>query len=119
LLSRHASAVNKKDDHKLSTRARIDQELKNLHFIAFPRLSISQRRNFSASEASEVLERATSTFVLTIFSSCCARLSWSRKEQIRESSLVEGDRLSTAEEELPTISYKIGQASDLADVPCK
>jgi hypothetical protein len=109
----------KKDDQKLSTTGRTDQELKNLHFIAFPRLSISPGRNFSASTASEALERATSTFALTIFSSCCAHLSWSRKERIRESSLMEGARLSTAEEELPTILYEAGQASDLAEVPCK
>jgi hypothetical protein len=56
---------------------------------------------------------------VTIFSSCCARLSWSRKERIKESSLKEGARLSAAEEELPTVSYKTGQASDPAEVPCK
>jgi hypothetical protein len=32
---------------------------------------------------------------------------------------VEGACLSTAGEELPTVLYEIGQASDPADVPCK
>jgi hypothetical protein len=32
---------------------------------------------------------------------------------------VEGARLSTVEEELPTISYETGQASEPADEPCK
>jgi hypothetical protein len=119
LLSTHASAIDKKDDQNSSTRRRTDQELENLHFIAFPRFLISPRRKFSASAASEALERATSTFAVTIFSSCCARLSWSCKEQIRESSLEEGARLSAAEEVLPTVSYETGQASDPADVPYK
>jgi hypothetical protein len=43
---------------------------KNIHFITFPRFSISSRRNFSASAASEALDRATSTFAVTVFSSC-------------------------------------------------
>jgi hypothetical protein len=43
---------------------------KDSHFIAFPRFSISSRRNFSASVAREALERATSTLAVTIFSSC-------------------------------------------------
>jgi hypothetical protein len=60
-----------------------------------------------------------STFTVTVFSSCCARLSWSRKERIKESLLEEGARLSAAEEELPTVLYETGQASDPADVPCK
>jgi hypothetical protein len=118
-LSIQVSAIENKDAQNLSTRRRADQELANLHFIAFPRFLISPRRKFSASAASEALERATSTFMVTIFSSCCARLSWSRKERIKESSLKEGARLSAAEEELPTVSYKTGQASDLAEVPCK
>jgi hypothetical protein len=108
-----------KDDHNSSTRRRTDQELKNLHFIAFPRFSISPRRKFSASEASKALERATSTFVVTIFSSCCAHLSWSCKERIKESLLEEGARLSAAEEELPTVSYETGQASDPVEIPYK
>jgi hypothetical protein len=32
---------------------------------------------------------------------------------------VEGARLSTTDEELPTILYETGQASDPADEPCK
>jgi hypothetical protein len=108
-----------KDDQNSSTTRRTDQELENLHFIAFPRFSISPRRKFSASEASEALERATSTFAVTTFRSCCARLSWSRKERIKESSLEEGARLSAAEEELPTVSYGMGQASDPVEVTCK
>jgi hypothetical protein len=56
---------------------------------------------------------------VAIFSFCCVRLSWSRRERIRESSLMDGARLSTAEEELSTVSYKTGQASDPAVVPCK
>jgi hypothetical protein len=108
-----------KDDPNSSTRRRTDQELKNLHFIAFPRFSISPRRKFSASEASEALERATSTFAVTNFSSCYARLSWSCKERIKESSLEEGARLSAVEEEPPTVSYETGQASDPVEIPCK
>jgi hypothetical protein len=119
LLSIHASAIDKKDDQNLSTRRRTDQEPENLHFIAFPRFSIFPRRKFSASAASEALERATSTFTVMIFSSCCARLNWSRKERTRESLLEEGARLLAAEEELPTVSYETGQASDPADVPSK
>jgi hypothetical protein len=108
-----------KDDQNSSTRRRTDQELENLHFIAFPRFSISPRRKFSASEASEALERATSTFTVMTFSSCYAHLSWSRKERIKESSLKDGARLSAMEEELPTISYETGQASDPTEIPCK
>jgi hypothetical protein len=119
LLSTHVSTIDKKDAQNLSTRRRTDQELENLHFIAFPRFSMSPRRKFSASAASEALERATLTFVVMIFSSCCARLSWSRKERIKESSLEEGARLSAAEEELPTVSYETGHTSDPTEVPCK
>jgi hypothetical protein len=119
LLSIHASAIDKKDAQNSYTRRRTDQEHENLYFIAFPRFLISPRRKFSASVASEALERATSTFVVMIFSSCWARLSWSRKEQIRESSLEEGAHLSAAEEELPTVSYKTSQASGPMNVPCK
>jgi hypothetical protein len=61
---------------------------KNSHFIAFPRFSISSRRNFSASVARVALERATSTLALTIFSSCWVLLSWSRREQIKKSRKV-------------------------------
>jgi hypothetical protein len=81
---------------------------KDLHFIAFPRFSTSSRMNFSESVAHEALERAMSTFAETVFSSCWVLLSWSRREWIRESSLVEGARLSTVEEELPTVSYETG-----------
>jgi hypothetical protein len=91
---------------------------KDKHFIAFPRFSISSRRNFSMSVAREALERATSTFAVTIFNSCWVPLSWSRRERIKESSLKEGARLSTAREELPTASYETGQASEPADEPC-
>jgi hypothetical protein len=108
-----------KVDQNSHTRRRTDQELDNLHFIAFPRFSISSRRKFSVFEASEAFERATSTFAVTTFSSCCARLSWSRKERIKESSLEEGARLSAAEEELPTVLYETGHASDSAEIPCK
>jgi hypothetical protein len=68
--------------------------------------------------AREALERATSTLAVTIFSSYWVLLSWSHKERIRESSLMEGARLSTAREELPTVSYEIGQASEPTDEPC-
>jgi hypothetical protein len=44
--------------------------LKDSHFIAFPRFSISSRRNFSASVAHEALDRATLTLAVTILSSC-------------------------------------------------
>jgi hypothetical protein len=118
-LSIHASAIDKKDAQNSFTRRRTDQEPEYLHFITFPRFSISPRWKFSASAASEALERATSTFAVTIFSSCCAHLSWSRKDWIKESSLEEGARLSAVEEELPTVSYETGQASDPAEVPCK
>jgi hypothetical protein len=37
------------------------------HFIAFPRFSISSRRNLSASAARDALERATSTLAVTVF----------------------------------------------------
>jgi hypothetical protein len=40
---------------------------KDSHFMAFPRFSISSRRNFSASVAREALERATSTLAVIIF----------------------------------------------------
>jgi hypothetical protein len=95
------------------------KNLKDSHFIAFPRFSTSSRRNFSEFAAHEALERATSTFAETVFSSYWVLLSWSCKERIRESSLVEGARLSAAEEELPTVSYETGQASEPADEPCK
>jgi hypothetical protein len=91
---------------------------KDSHFIAFPRLSISSRRNFLASVAHEALERTTLTLEVTILSSCWVPLSWSRKERIKESSPREGARLSTAREELPMVSYEIGQASEPADEPC-
>jgi hypothetical protein len=94
------------------------KSLKDSHFIAFPRFSISSRRNFSVFVAREALERATLTLAVTIFSSCWVLLSWSRKEQIKESSPMEGARLSTAREELPTVSYETGQASEPADEPC-
>jgi hypothetical protein len=38
------------------------------HFMAFPRLSTSSRRNFLAFAARDALERATSTLAVTIFS---------------------------------------------------
>jgi hypothetical protein len=81
---------------------------KDSHFIVFPRFSISSRRNFSAFVAREALERATSTLAVTIFSSCWVLLSWSRKERIKESSLMEGAHLSMAREELATVSYETG-----------
>jgi hypothetical protein len=65
------------------------------------------------------LERATSTFAVTTFSSCCTCLSWSCRERIKESSLEEGACLLVAEEELPTVLYETGQASDPAEIPCK
>jgi hypothetical protein len=65
------------------------------------------------------LERATSTFAVTAFKSCWVLLSWSRRERIRESSLVEGAHLSTVEEELPTVLYETGQSSEPADEHCK
>jgi hypothetical protein len=37
------------------------------HFMAFPRLSTSSRRNLSASAARDALERAMSTLAVTIF----------------------------------------------------
>jgi hypothetical protein len=80
---------------------------------------MSSRRNFSALAACEALERATSTFVVTVFNPCWALFSWSRRERIRESSLVEGVRLSTVEEELLVVSYETGQASEPTDEPCK
>jgi hypothetical protein len=46
--------------------AQADQE--DSHFMAFPRLSTSSRRNLSASAARDALERATSTLAVTIFS---------------------------------------------------
>jgi hypothetical protein len=64
------------------------------------------------------LERATLTLAVTSFSSCWVLFSWSRRERIKESSLVEGARLSTAREELPTISYETGQAPEPVDEPC-
>jgi hypothetical protein len=67
--------------------------------------------------AREALERATSTLVVTIFSSYWVLLSWLCKERIKESSLREGARLSTAREELATVSYETGQASEPADEP--
>jgi hypothetical protein len=70
------------------------------------------------SAAREALERVTSTLAVTVFNSCWVLLSWSCREQIKESSLMEGTRLSTAREELPTISYETGQASEPADEPC-
>jgi hypothetical protein len=110
--SRHTSIVKEK---KMITHGQPEKEQikssKVSHFIAFPRFLISSRRNFSTSAAREALERATLTFAVIVFSSY-----W---EQIRESSLVEGTHLSTAEEELPTVSYEIGQSSDPVDVPCK
>jgi hypothetical protein len=48
---------------------------KNSHFIAFPRFSISSRRNFLASAAYEALERATLTLAVTVFNSCWVPLS--------------------------------------------
>jgi hypothetical protein len=65
-LSIHASAIDKKDAQNSFTRRRIDQELENLHLIAFPRFLISPRRKFYASAASEALERAISTFTVMI-----------------------------------------------------
>jgi hypothetical protein len=46
------------------------KSLKDSHFIAFPRFSISSRRNFSAFVAHEASERATSTLAVTVFNSC-------------------------------------------------
>jgi transposase len=97
-----------KDDHTLSTEKEHIKSSKDLHFIDFLRFSTSSRKNFSESAAREALERATSTFAVTAFKSCWVLLSWSRREWIRESSLVEGAHLSMVEEELPTISYKKG-----------
>jgi preprotein translocase subunit SecG len=91
---------------------------KNSNFIAFPRFSISSRRNFSASVARKALERATLILAVTIFNSCWVPLSWSCRERIKESSFVEGARLSMAEEELPTVSYETGQAPEPAAEPC-
>jgi hypothetical protein len=45
-------------------------------------------------------------------------LSWSCKDRIKESLLAEGTLLSTAWEELATVSYETGHASGPADVPC-
>jgi hypothetical protein len=64
------------------------------------------------------LERATSTFEVTIFNSCWVPLSCSCRERIKESLLKEGARLSTPREELPTVSYDTSQASEPADEPC-
>jgi hypothetical protein len=98
--------------------AKQNKSSKDLHFIAFPWFSISSRRNFSVFVAREALERATSTFAVTVFNSCWVPLSWSRRERIKESSLMEGAHLSTTREELPTVSYETGQASEPADEPC-
>jgi hypothetical protein len=64
------------------------------------------------------LDRATSTLVATAFSCCCVCLSWSRKDQIKVNSLMEGALLSMALEELATVSYEIGQAFESADESC-
>jgi hypothetical protein len=41
--------------------------------------------------------------------------SWSHKERIKDNSLVEGALLSTALEELATVSYETGQAFEITD----
>jgi hypothetical protein len=74
--------------------------------------------NFSASAARDALERATSTLAGTAFSWCYVFLSWSRKDRIKVNSLAEGALLSTALEELATVSYKIGQAFEITDESC-
>jgi hypothetical protein len=74
-LSRHASTGKGGKPHKIKQGAKQIKSLKDSHFMAFPRLSISSRRNFSVSVAREALERATLTLAVTTFSSCCVRLS--------------------------------------------
>jgi hypothetical protein len=69
--------------------------------------------------AREALDKATSTFAVTVFNSYWVLLSWLRRERIKESLLAEGACLSMAEEELPTVPYETGQASEPVDEPCK
>jgi hypothetical protein len=67
-LSRHTSAGIGRMSHLANTEQKQIKSLKDSHFMAFPRLSISSRRNFSPSVAHEALERASSTFAVTICS---------------------------------------------------
>jgi hypothetical protein len=64
------------------------------HFKVFPRLSISLSRYHSAAVAKEAFERATLMSVVTLFASCWALFSWSRKSRISNSLPVEGAHFS-------------------------
>jgi hypothetical protein len=87
--------VQQRSDQKEKTRREHIKDREYLHFIALPRLSISPRRNCSASAAHEAFERATSTFAVNLLNSCWVHLNWSRKDRIKDNSPAEGARLST------------------------
>jgi hypothetical protein len=53
--------VQQRSDQQEQDRRKYITNREYLHFIALPRLSISPRRNRSASAARKVFERATST----------------------------------------------------------
>jgi hypothetical protein len=62
--------VQQRSDQQEQARRKYITNREYLHFIALPRLSISPRRNRSASAAREAFERATSTCAVTLFISC-------------------------------------------------
>jgi hypothetical protein len=108
--------VQQRGDQQSRSEEEHTKDRRYLHFIALPRLSISPRRNHSTSAASEAFERATSSLGVTLLKSCWVHLNWSRKDQIKDNSPVDGARLSMTAieefpaEELPAISYETGQA---------
>jgi hypothetical protein len=88
--------VQQRSDQQEQIRRKNIKDREYLHFIALPRLSISPRRNRSASVAREAFERATSTFAVIVLNSCWVHLNWSRKDRIKDNSPAEGAHLSTA-----------------------
>jgi hypothetical protein len=102
--------VQQRSDQQELIRRKHIKDRKHLHFIALPRLSISPRRNHSASAARETFKRATLNLAVTLLNSCGVHLNWSRKDRIKDNLPIDGARLSTETkgdspaEELPAIS---------------
>jgi hypothetical protein len=99
--------------------AKIDQELERLTFHGVPKAFDFLKKEFFAVRGPRSFRKSNVDFRSDYLQLMLSVLKlWSRKDRIKESSLVEGTLLSTTWEELATVSYEIGQASGPVDVPC-
>jgi hypothetical protein len=96
--------------------AKKDQELERLTFYGFPKVLDFLKKELFGVRSPQGFGKSNIDFggnYLQLMLSVLKLVA-----QVKESSLVEGALLSTAQEELATVSYEIGQASGPADEPC-